>query len=253
VRVANIFDSMATCLQCIEYAKSISVGRTISSMFGVLRIISGAHGAFRKDILQRIHGWDVGPGLDGDITLKIRKLGFKIVHEPQAICYTNTPVKFSKLAKQRFRWDRSMVRFRMRKHLDILLPSKGFKPLNFISSLDNIFFNFILNIKWWVYITQLILMSTDSETVMFIFVINYLLYFLANLFEYATACLLYAKTLRLKHLFLFIYIPLAPLYTGFFLRAVRSYAYMMELFFKVSYNDAWNPWKVSKVAKKEGL
>ena len=254
VRVTNLFSSMATRLQAIEYAKSISSGRTIASMLGLLRIISGAHGAFRRDVLQRVQGWDVGPGLDGDITLKMRKLGYKVVHEPEAVCYTNVPIKFSKLAKQRFRWDRSMVRFRMRKHLDILLPTlSSFKLSNIVTTTDNLFFNFILNFKWWFYISQLIFMGKNQEFLVFIFSINYLFYFVSNIFEYSMACLIFGKTFQRKYFILFLYLPLIPFYTGFFLRIIRSYAYIMEIFFKVSYDDGWNPWKVSQIAKKEGL
>jgi len=254
VRVANTFASMATRMQAIEYAKSISVGRTVTSMLGILRIISGAHGAFRRDILQRIHGWDVGPGLDGDITLKIRKLGYKIVHEPNAICYTNTPENFSQLAKQRFRWDRSLVRFRLRKHSDLLQLSKSFKLSNFMTSFDNIFFNFILNFKWWIYFILLLIFGSDNSlNLLFIFSINYLFYFLSNLFEYIIVCLLYGKSLKRENYLLFFYILFVPFYTGIFLRIVRTYAYIMELFFKASYYDKWNPWKVSKIAQKEKL
>ncbi|NOQ64579.1 MAG: glycosyltransferase [Methyloprofundus sp.] len=255
VRVANIFDSLATRLQAIEYAKSISTGRTISSLLGVLRIISGAHGAFRRDILERLGGWDVGPGLDGDITLKIRKLGYRVVHEPDAICYTNTPVKFSKLARQRFRWDRSMVRFRMRKHLDILLPSKGFNLLNFVAVADNVFFNVVLNFKWWFYIIHIFILSANavSDILVYIIAINYFFYVMANIIDYITVCLLYGRRLDKSYFILFMYLPLIPFYTGIFLRAVRTYAYLMELIFKVSFNDKWNPWKVSKIAKEEGL
>lgn len=117
IRVDNVTDSMATRMQGVEYIKAITTGRTVSSMLGILRIVAGAYGAFRRDVLERLGGWDVGPGLDGDITLKIRKLGLRIVHEPEAVCYTNVPDSFRKLARQRFRWDRSMVRFRMRKHV----------------------------------------------------------------------------------------------------------------------------------------
>ncbi len=254
VRVANTFESVATRLQAIEYAKAVSVGRTIASMLGILRVISGVHGAFRRDILLRIHGWDVGPGLDGDITLKIRKLGFKVMHEPNAVCYTNVPVKFSKLARQRFRWDRSLVRFRLRKHVDILLPSKSFRLSNFMSSIDNIFFNLILNFKWWIYIVQLIVLgSSNSVSLLFIFSINYMFYFLSSLIEYTVACLLYGRSFNRKNITLFLYVPFIPFYTGIFLRIVRTYSYIMEIFFKVSYRDKWNPWKVSRIAQKEKL
>jgi len=253
VRVANTEISLASKLQAIEYMKSISTGRTISSILGLLRIISGAHGAFRKDILNRLGGWDVGPGLDGDITLKIRKLGYRVVHEPHAICFTNVPVKFSKLAKQRFRWDRSMVRFRMRKHVDILLPSKNFSLRNFITSFDNLLFNVILNLKWWIYVIQLIFIPSAKENLEYIIFINYMLYFAVNIIEYFIACLLYEKTLMKNDLLLIPFLPLMPIYTGIFIRLVRSYAYLMELINKSSYNDQWNPWKVSKISKQEKM
>ena len=253
VRVANSGSSLATKLQAIEYMKSISTGRTIASLLGLLRIISGAHGAFRKELLERLHGWDVGPGLDGDITLKIRKLGFRVVHEPHAICFTNVPVKFSKLVRQRFRWDRSIVRFRMRKHADILLPSKSFNLRNFLTSFDNILFNLLLNFKWWIYVIQLILVPASKENIEYIIFINYVLYFSVNIAEYFIACLVYDKTLMKKDLMLIPYLPLMPIYTGLFIRMVRTYAYIMELINKSSYYDSWNPWKVSRISKQEKM
>ncbi|MET0028257.1 MAG: glycosyltransferase [Candidatus Thiodiazotropha sp.] len=251
IRVANLDATMATRTQAIEYFKGISTGRTVSSMLGILRIIAGAYGAFRRDTLDRLGGWDVGPGLDGDITMKIRKLGLKVVHEPHAVCYTNVPVKFRVLARQRFRWDRSMVRFRARKHLDVLLPTSNFRFSNFVSSVENLFFNLVLNIKWWFYVVQVIFFY--GALLQNIIVVNYLLYTFANLAEFLVAVVLLNKTLRRKDLLLILYLPLMPLYTGLFLRVVRTYAYLMEFIHKASYADRWNPWKVSRVAKKEQL
>ncbi len=251
VRVANTEKSFATRLQAIEYFKSISTGRTISSELGILRIIAGAHGAFRRDILERLHGWDVGPGLDGDITLKIRKLGFRVVHEPMAVCYTNVPETFRRVAKQRFRWDRSMIRFRVRKHRDILLPSAGFSLTNFIASAENIFFNLVLDVKWWFYVVQM--MFVNPALLGYIFIINYVLYLLANIVEFIMACALLHSSLRAKDYALVLFLPLIPVYTGIFLRIVRTYAYLMEFVHGASYYDKWNPWKVSRVAKEEKL
>jgi len=249
VRVANTNESFATRLQGIEYLKAISTGRTISSELGILRIIAGAHGAFRRDVLQKIYGWDIGPGLDGDITLKIRKMGYKVVHEPFAICYTNVPNSFRKLAKQRFRWDRSLVRFRVRKHRDILLPSKNFSLKNFLASLDNVFFNLVLDIKWWFYIAQVFIFGGSQIEIFFI--INLVLYSIANVLEFIMAVALLGPTLRLREMRMILFLPLMPLYTGIFLRTVRSYAYIMELLHKASFTDKWNPWKVSRIARKE--
>lgn len=247
IRVANVNSTLATRFQTIEYFKTISTGRTVSSELGILRIIGGAFGAFRTDILQRLYGWDVGPGLDGDITMKIRKLGYKVAHEPFAVCYTNVPDSFRKLARQRFRWNRSLVRFRLRKHRDILLPSKNFNFRNFLASFDNIFFNLLLNMKWWLYLAQLLII--DPGHIEIIILINLLLYGLANILEFGIAVALLAGTMYWRELVLFIYLPLIPLYTGFYIRSIRSLAYLLEFVCRVSYFDKWNPWKVSNVAR----
>lgn len=249
IRVANVETSLATRLQTIEYLKTISTGRTVTSELGILRIISGAHGAFRKDLLRRLHGWDIGPGLDGDITLKIRKIGYKVVHEPFAVCYTNVPDSFRKVARQRFRWDRSLVRFRVRKHGDVLLPSKSFKVKNFLASFDNIFFNLILDLKWWIYIAQILVMGGEHLDV--IFMVNLMLYGVANFLEFGIAVALLGSTMQKRELALFVYLPVMPLYTGIYLRGIRTFAYLMESLFKASFFDRWNPWKVSKIAKKD--
>lgn len=251
VRVANQNASFSTRTQAIEYMKSISTGRTGASLLGVLRIVAGAYGVFRKDTLQRIKGWDVGPGLDGDITVKIRKIGYKIIHEPHAICYTNVPTTFKALAKQRYRWDRSLIRFRLRKHIDVFLPSANFRIKNFLSFSDNVVFNFLLNFKWWIYLVQILVFHAD--VIEYIIMINYILYLLANIIEFVIACWLYSNTLQRRDILLIPFLPLMPIYTSLYLRIIRTIAQLMELFHYASYRDKWNPWKVSSVAEKEKL
>ncbi|MCL7744737.1 glycosyltransferase family 2 protein [Guyparkeria hydrothermalis] len=249
VRVANSSASLATRAQAIEYMKSISTGRTVSALLGILRIVAGAHGAFRKDVLDRLGGWDVGPGLDGDLTVKIRKLGLKVTHEPYAVCYTNVPVTFRRLAKQRFRWDRSLIRFRLRKHRDVFRPDANFQLTNFFSFLENTFFNVLLNIRWWVYVTQILIMGHD--VIEYILLTNYLLYLVVNFLQFGMSIFLYGNGLRKAELALTPYLFLMPPYMGIFLRVVRTYAYVMEALHRVSYRDQWNPWKVSSISRRE--
>lgn len=251
VRVTNYRDSFATQTQGIEYSKSIMLGRTVASHLGVLRIVSGAYGAFRKDILNAIHGWDVGPGLDGDITLKIRKMGYKVVHEPASVCYTNVPTSYRRLAKQRYRWDKSMIRFRLRKHRDILLPSESFRWSNFITVVDNLFFNLFLDIKWVIYFFQIIQLS--SGYIAFLLILNYFFYVLANLVQWVFSIIMLRSLGQKPNYQSVMFIPLMPIYTGTYLRVVRTFAYIMELLHKRSYIDKWNPWKVSKIAKQNKL
>ena len=145
--VRNYRENLCTTLQAIEYSDTISVGRITSSALGIYRVVSGAFGAFTREALDRVGGWDIGPGLDGDITVKLRKLGYRIVFEPEAICQTSVPNSFKKLIKQRLRWDKSIIRFRVRKHRDVFYPNELFSFSNFISSAENITYNLLLNIK----------------------------------------------------------------------------------------------------------
>ena len=250
VRVNNIEKSLATRLQGIEYLKSISMGRFVASELDMMRLISGAYGAFRADVLERLGGWDVGPGLDGDITLKIRKLGYKVLFNIESVCYTNAPFKFKVLAKQRFRWDRSIVRFRLRKHLNILFNSNFEWSLR-LSIFDNIFYNFAFDFFWFLYLVNIIFFYTDLLA--FAFISNYLLYVTMNYVKFFLIIFFIGHTFRKKDFSLLLYIPAIPIYTGIFLRLVRIYAHVMELLFKVSYYDRWNPWKVSKVVKEKGI
>lgn len=250
VRVRNIDENFCTWLQGIDYMKSITVGRTVASTMGILRIISGAYGAFRTDVLHRVMGWDVGPGLDGDITLKIRKIGFRVIHEPLSACYTAVPVRFKKLAKQRFRWDRSFVRFRLRRHRDLFdFRNKNWNLLNFLTVVDNTLYNFVFNINWWIYIFHIFLFYT--EELRYILIINYILYTFSNLIQFITALLLTNRTLRFQDLMLIGFVPLMPLYGGVFLRFIRTYSHLMELLYQVSFEDPWNPAKVSDMTRTE--
>ena len=68
---------------------------------------------------------------------------------------TNVPTKWYKLYHQRIRWSRSLVRFRLRKHADILLPTKNWSILNWLSNMESVVFDCFLNFLWLWYIIKL--------------------------------------------------------------------------------------------------
>ncbi len=249
LEVRNSEDSLATKLQAIEYLKSILIGRIASSYLGFYRIISGAFGAFEIEKLKRLGGWDIGPGLDGDITMKFRKLGYKVHFEPTALGLTSVPDSFRKLAKQRRRWNKSIVRFRMRKHLNVFRVDANFSWSNMLSSAENIFYNVILNVKWYIYILDVA--ANFGGMLMYIVPTNLLMYAIANFIQ-MFVIVLFVEDKKAKAKFLW-YAPIMVLYMGFFLRFVRTVAQLEELLFKKSYDDNWNPYKSSKKAKALGL
>ena len=242
--VRNDNESLCTTLQAIEYLIYIFVGRTVASSLGILRIVSGAFGAFRKDVLERIKGWDVGPGLDGDLTLKIRKLGYKVHFEPKAVALTNVPENFTKLAKQRVRWSRSLVRFRMRKHKNLFIPMKNFNLLNFLTVAENMIYDVVLNVMWYIYMIDIIINFTSSLG--YVIIAGFILYSTSKVLEFIVVMLI--SDSRMDKLKYIPYLPAMVLYTGYYIRFVRTWAYIKEYFFRSSYKDPWNPHKTSSEA-----
>lgn len=249
VKVRNYKESLCATLQAIEYLKTVSVGRIITSELGIYKIISGAFGAFETETLKRLGGWDIGPGLDGDITVKFRKSGYKIYFSPTAICLTSAPEKFKKLTNQRLRWDKSIIRFRVRKHNNIFLPLANFKWNNFFALFENIFYNVFLNITWWLYIVYVIF--NYSHALDHIILMNITLYIVMSYVQMLSIYIFSER--RKEELSLWKFVWMMPFYTGFYLRMVRSVAYYKEFFHKASYDDPWNPVKSSSMAKRYGL
>ena len=58
---------------------------------------------------------------------------------------------------------------------------------------------------------------------------------------------------RNEELYLWRFLPLMSVYTGLYLRMVRTRAYFDEFFFRKSYDDPWNPLKSSRQAKANGF
>ena len=249
VKVRNYKSSLCAKLQAIEYLKTVSVGRIITSYLGIYKIISGAFGAFKAEAIQSIGGWDIGPGLDGDITVKIRKSGYKVYFEPSAVCLTNAPEKFKVLTKQRLRWDKSIIRFRVRKHKDVYFPHANFKWSTFFSLAENVFYNVVLDILWWIYIIDIFINYNGS--LYFVIPMNITLYFVMNYVQMFSIYLFSER--REEERYLWAYVSLMTIYTGTYLRIVRTVAYYKEFFFKRSFEDPWNPYKSSILAKKHGL
>ncbi len=247
--VRNENDSLTATMQYLEYIQSISIGRIVLSKLGIYKIVSGAFGAFPRKLLDRMGGWDIGPGLDGDITVKIRKLGYKVLFEENALCETHVPTTWKALTKQRRRWSRSLVRFRLRKHRDVWAPDRNFSLLNFISFFENIFFGLILDFLWILY--TLIIILTAPGFLLIWFPIKYTIYLAIALIQYTYSLFVIDdKETMLRKI---LYIPLMPLYMGYYMRFVRTWSYLGELFFYESYKDVWNPANVSKKAKEFGL
>ncbi len=249
VKVRNSKDSICTSLQALEYLGNIMVGRTVTSTLGIYRIISGAFGAFEAKTLREIGAWNVGPGLDGDVTQKIRNAGHRIFFERRAICLTAVPQTFYALGKQRMRWSKSLVRFRVRRHIIAMLPRGNFSWKNFFSLFENLFFYLYLDMLWVIYLIVLIVNNIGS--LFDLFVLKFAIMAVCNLFSFFM--ILWLTERKKEELPLIAFVPFLSIYVGYFLRIVRTWAYFVEFFLFSSYKDPWNPPKVSDIARLEDL
>ncbi len=241
LRVRNGNLNVLTNLQQIEYLFTISIGRRIRSRFGILPIISGAFGGFRRELisLETMGGHEPGPGNDSDLAIRVRKKGYQIVFQPNAVCLTNVPDKLMSLVRQRSRWDRNLVKNRLRKHKDVFNPfSKNFKFIDLITFIDSLFFSAVISSIAVFYLIDLALNFTQILPVLLF--INFCLYFSAEMVELFIAAYLNQNARDLKLIFyLLIFNPYKLI-----LKFVRIGSYLQELFFHYSYRDQFAPIKV---------
>jgi len=241
--VGNATDSLVTAYQAIEYMISISQGKQAADFTNQMSCVSGAFGAFRRVALHRAGGFDAGGGEDLDVTLKLRKAGWRTLFDAGAICYTNVPETFSALVRQRFRWERDAVRLRYRKHRDFLNPfSAAFSVRDLAHELDFIVFNIASAIVFPIYLVWLFVTYGDLALTILIgaqvgmLVLDSLTFVLAAL-----------VAPRVKALRLVPYIVGYSLFNGLVMRFVRLAAYLQEWVFEASYRDTYVPSKVHRV------
>ncbi len=102
-------------LQILEYLRAFLGGRIAWSRMGMLVIISGAFGLFRRDALVEVGGWDpTTVGEDAELVLRLhrrrREAGqpCRVTFFPDPICWTEAPSSLKVLIRQRDRWQRGL-------------------------------------------------------------------------------------------------------------------------------------------------
>ncbi len=237
----NGSQNLLTTLQHIEYLFVISIGRRVRGRFNILPIISGAFGAFRSNLVnsERLGGHEPGPGNDSDMTIRLRKLGYRIVFAPNAYCLTNVPSSLYNLLKQRARWDRNIIKNRIRKHKDVYNPfSKNFRSRDVLSFIDTTFFHVVLGMVTVLYILDIAI--AYPEFLVFVLIINLGLYLIAEIIELFIAV---GLSKRWDDLGLVIFLPLFNPFK-ILLKFNRVLAYFQELTFRSSNRDPFSPAKV---------
>src|SRR5262249_25925575 len=104
VRVANRRTKI-TRFQSIEYICAFNLERRALDLLNAITVVPGAGGAWRKRAIQEVGGFSADTlAEDTDLTLAIRRLGYCVRYDDEAIAYTEVPPKTAALMRQRFRW-----------------------------------------------------------------------------------------------------------------------------------------------------
>ncbi|GAB4298015.1 MAG: hypothetical protein Kow0098_22790 [Ignavibacteriaceae bacterium] len=110
-----------TDLQALEYIEGLNMARSAQSYIRLVNIIPGPIGLFRRSALKDAGYYSSDTfAEDADLTLKLLAAGWKIYYEPEAVSFTEAPVKLQQLLKQRYRWTRGILQS-IRKHKKLLI------------------------------------------------------------------------------------------------------------------------------------
>jgi cellulose synthase/poly-beta-1,6-N-acetylglucosamine synthase-like glycosyltransferase/peptidoglycan/xylan/chitin deacetylase (PgdA/CDA1 family) len=124
--------NIVTRWQALEYITSQNMDRRAFASLNCITVVPGAVGAWRRDLLTEIGGFSSDTlAEDQDLTLQIRRLGYTIGYEEDAIAWTEAPDGLRSLARQRFRWAFGTLQC-MWKHRDALFRPR-YGTLGFIA------------------------------------------------------------------------------------------------------------------------
>ena len=94
-----------TRFQSIEYIYGFNLDRRALDLLNAITVVPGAAGAWRKSLVLAAGGFgNATLAEDTDLTLEIRRMGYRIRYDEEAVAYTEAPEDTRSLARQRFRW-----------------------------------------------------------------------------------------------------------------------------------------------------
>jgi cellulose synthase/poly-beta-1,6-N-acetylglucosamine synthase-like glycosyltransferase len=136
VKVRNR-DRWLTRWQALEYITSQNLEKRAFDLLNCIPVVPGAVGAWRVKLLREVGGFSRDTvAEDTDLTLTIRRRGWKILYDEDAIGFTEVPETTDALIRQRFRWTFGTLQA-VWKHRDTLARSR-YGTLGWIA-LPNIF------------------------------------------------------------------------------------------------------------------
>ncbi|PFG57789.1 cellulose synthase/poly-beta-1,6-N-acetylglucosamine synthase-like glycosyltransferase [Vibrio sp. ES.051] len=252
LRVRNHNANLLTKMQSLEYMLSMQAGKTGMAKWGVLNNISGAFGAFRKNLLKQVGGWDTHTAEDLDLTMRLKQYkrrypNNKLAFANNAIGHTDVPDTLKGLVLQRLRWDGDLLFLFLRKHNEGLSPTL----LGWGNFLFTLVYGVIQNVLLPLLVVLFCVYMVIVYPIKFVLALMLMLY-LVYLFLSALLFVVYIglvserKKEDLKSVkWLFFY----PVYQ-FFMRLITAFSMVNEVVRRSHEESSMAPWWVLKRGKK---
>lgn len=248
IRVRNASESIFAKFQSIEYLMSMQGSKTGLAEWNLQTNISGAFGAFRRDVLVKVGGWTTHSAEDLDLTIRLKQYqkrhpSWYIPYEPLAVALTDVPVKLKDLIKQRLRWDGDLFFIFFRKHWQSFTPKLvGLKHYIFTllyGWIQNVVLPFIV-----IGYVSYLLISLPINVALSLFLGVYLVYMAVLMFFFLF--IMIAMSERIKDdLRLFPLLIIFPLYS-ILMKVVAVFALINEVVRSSHEESSMAPWWVLK-------
>ncbi len=251
LRVRNVWASLSTAIQALEYLLSIHMAKIGLGEWNLVNNVSGAFGAFRRSFLDKIGGWDTHTAEDLDITLRIKnyfgRQPLRIPFEPCAIGHTDAPTTFRQFLMQRLRWDGDLYFLYIRKHRHSFNPRLLGWPNFLMILISGFFFQLVLPFIVFGYlVVGAFTISWVSFLVLGLLV--YLVYLLMTLLMYLAMLAMVSERPR-QDLRLLPIVFLFPLFM-LVMRCWSAVAMLNEALRRGHEESSMAPWWVLKKAKR---
>jgi peptidoglycan-N-acetylglucosamine deacetylase len=116
--------NILTNLQALEYITSQNLERAGLAKLNAITVVPGAIGAWRREVLLKAGGFSPTTlAEDCDLTFSLHRLGYRIVHDMEAIAWTEAPESWRAFSRQRFRWTFGTLQAAYR-HSDAMFSAK---------------------------------------------------------------------------------------------------------------------------------
>ncbi|MHB1851825.1 MAG: glycosyltransferase family 2 protein [Acidimicrobiales bacterium] len=116
-------------MRAIEVYYQVGFKRAGYNAVDSVGVLPGALVAYRRHLLEKLNGFAQGiNGEDADMTVRVGRLGYRIVSDPTVRAYTEMPTTFAYLREQRMRWSRGTYHMLARNKSGIAM-SQGLRCL----------------------------------------------------------------------------------------------------------------------------